>query len=346
MKNLTIKGILVVSIILSGLLQNVQAQKLEKKYNLQSNSVFMLRSTKSNVKIENNDKKTLEILYSVESEDKEETEKIKKGIHFEFETKDSIISLLTKIDESVKQMKFKIYIDVKMPSSLHLNLKNMYGSVEIDKLTSTSTLVVKYGSFKANSLMFGNTKPRTLVALAYSSGIIENTDWVQLDVAYSRLEVKNSRAVVIKSKYSKLMFDQAETIVSDSKYDNSFEIDNVKNFAVIGKYSKYEIESLSGLLDADLKYSDIHIDNVSKSFSEITAKIKYGNAKIEISENASYTIDGEAHYGKVSTPGGAKINEDRDHTHTKVKGHYGEESKNHSKVNITVKFGNIDIEKT
>jgi len=336
-----------ISILISDKLMadEIFTKKVEKSYNLKNNSYFKIYNKFGKIHIENNENNSLEIIvtFSVKAKNQEKANKFFSSVNVNFSSIDTMIQAITEFSESSNFKDFSIDYNIKMPDWLRIDLENLYGDVYISKLTSLSNLKVKYGNFKANNLIFGDKKPRTILDLSYSNGVIETTDWLKLLLSYSEIEITQSKGLIIKSKYSQVSLKRSESVVADSKYDQPYEIQSVKNFAVSGAYSRFEIEELTNLLDADLKYSDIEINKVLPNFSEIKLIVKYGNGELRFDKNGSYFINAESEYGTIEYPENESINELKDKSESKVSGRHGSNKNTKSKVKIDVKYGNVDI---
>ncbi len=76
---------------------------------------------------------------------------------------------------------------------------------------------------------------------------------------------------MVISKFSKVYVTNGSSIVSESKYD-SFEIGTLNNFVINTSYSNIKIAKLSGRFQAETKYTDVNVTNITSAFESIRVK--------------------------------------------------------------------------
>jgi hypothetical protein len=336
---------LIIFIAFSATAQDYFTKTIQKSYPVNTKIKFLVDNKYGKIHIENNtsDNIDIKVTLTAKAGNQKHADDFFNSVKINFSNSDSLIQAVTDIEKEIKVKEFSIDYDIKMPENIKLNLSNKYGDVYIDKLTAVSQISIKYGNFKANTLIFGDIKPRTYINLEYSNALFDECDWLKINSSYSKLQIHNAEGLIIKSKYSQIDIRKATFIAADSKYDQPYKIKEVRNFAITGKYSAPEIEKLGSLLDADLKYSDLSIDQVSADFSKIDLHMSYGNAEIEFSENASYSLTADSEYGSVDIPESDNVNEMSQKNESKTCGFVGKNKKSSSSVTISVRYGNVEL---
>lgn len=353
MKTNKILSLILSVLFLMALSQNSKAdnnddeftKKYHKEYALSQQSYLKIKNKFGKIHIENHDANQLiiDVVVTVEAKNQDKANDLFKKIQLTFKQTDTLIEAITNIVSSFKNKDFSIDYTVKMPKHLRIDLYNSFGDVYIQELNGKSNLKVKYGSLTANSLLFGSSKPRTYVVIEYGSANIEKCDWLKLKSSFSKVEIEESEALIIKSKFSKIEVEKSISVVADSKYDDPFEVEEADNVVLTGEYSDINLGDISNIINLNLKYTDLDIENMKINFDKIDLKLKYGNADIRIDDNASYKLDGFAKYGSIDYPSNGKITKNSERTESKYFGTIGIEKNPKSLIKIESKYANVDL---
>ena len=321
-----------------------------KEFKANDNTELTIQNKYGKVDVKNWDKNsiTIDVIITVEHSDQEKAERILSYIDVEFEESGNKVKAITRFDDKFEKFwrgrkKFSIDYTVNMPKNLKLNLSNKYGSVFINEITGRANIEVKYGSLKANKIIWDNTKPLSQVTLGYSNGSIEECKWLRLNIKYSKIEIEESKALVIISKYcSKVHINKSSSIVSESKYD-SYQIGHITNFVSMSGYTSYNIEQVDKKIDLETRYGSCKINYVPENFESIKIDSKYTDITIGIDPDASYHLKGEAEYAKIHYPEGGRVSFISENNEMSVSGFVGKDENTKSKVVIYTKYGNIRL---
>lgn len=345
-------------LILSLFLNYVSAQKAEltkeynKEYGVTENTKLILENKFGNVDIKDWDQKkiTIDVLVTVEHSNKATAEKLLEYITVDFNQAGDEITAKTVFDEKLNReswsrgkdgKKFSINYTVNMPRDLKLDLSNKYGDTFINELTGEALIEVKYGNLKANKIMRGNVEPLSKVILKYGKGSIEEADWLTLEVKYCHhFELNRATALVIMSGYSKVFVDKASSIVVDSKYDN-FTLGEVNNFVAESGYTGYAFDMVKNKLILNSKYGNCEVSTIPKTFEKIEVDSKYGTIKLGIEAGASYQLNGEAGYGKITYPSTGRVSKISSTNSTTVDGVVGTDPSPKATVKVFTKYGSV-----
>ena len=321
------------------------SKKYNKEYTVTETSYYKLINKFGKVHIEtnNSDKLQIEVTVFVEAKNQGAANTIFDKIVITFTQIDTLIQSITNITSTIQNAEFHIDYLVKMPKNLRISLNNSFGDTYIQELTAKSEIEIKYGNLKADRMFFGDSKPRTMIDIAYGRASIDACDWLKLKVSFSELEIGSSEALVIKSKFSKIDINHAISVVADSKYDDPFNIDNVTNFVYTGEYSDVNIGNLLDMAEISAKYSDIDIERIGDKFTKLNISINYGNADIGVVSGSSFQIDAFAQYGSIDYPDEFKLSKSTERTELKLSGTVGADKKTPSIIKIDAKYADIDF---
>jgi hypothetical protein len=324
-----------------------------KAYDVNESTRLEIINKYGNVDIKDWDKKSIsvevEVKATVSNENK--AQNILDNIDVVFSESGCVISVETRFGKELSNAfklwdgsgrKFEINYNVYMPADVPLNLYNKYGSIFINELSSTSNIDVKYGTLKANKIIHNDEKPLTQIDIAYSDATIEECKFCKIDIKYSKLQISVSKALAVVSKYSKVYIDEGTSVVSSSKYD-TYRIGKIHNLVAEAAYTNYKINEIKNKLQSESKYSDFRVDYMPAGFDKITIDSKYGNYKVSIDKDASYSIEGYAKYADIHYPENDQVNKIKDNNELKVKGFVGSDNNSGSSVKINTSYATVRL---
>lgn len=332
--------------------QNETKKEFHQEYKTNQNTVLTLDNKYGDMDLKNWDKDMIQIdvVITVENTSQEKAERLMSYINVEFSVEGDAISAITVFDDKFNATStwrddnnLSIDYTVLMPKDIQLNLSDKYGDVFINEITGRATIAVKYGKLKANRIIRGNEKPLTEIDLGYSDASIEESDWLKITMKYSTLNMNTSGAIVVLSKFSKIYVDECSSIVIDGKYD-VYRFGKLSNLVAVGAYSNFEIAEIREKLNMQTEYTDCKVDYIPTTFTSIDIDTKYGGFRIGIDPNASYQLDGQADYAKISYPDVGKVSRIVENSSMQVNGVVGREPNPAPTVKIITKYGGIKLD--
>ncbi len=328
-------------------------KEIRGSYEIKEGTNLTLENKYGNIDLRNWEKNSVDVTVQIKLFDvsEQKAQEILKMINIVQLTEGNNIIYRTEFDEDFGKSlmnnngdkKFEINYIVNMPQTLPVNVTNKYGNVFIDKLSATSTITVKYGKLKANSIASSSNDNLTQIYLAYSDGNIELCSWLKTEIKYSKLEINESKALVIVSKYSKLFLERGSSLVAQAKYDE-YQIGTVANFVVQADYCNFRFKSIGKKLNSETSYSDVKIAYMPPSFESVNITNRYGAYHIAIEDGASYNLKGISKYGDISYPKTGKVSRFQETTELNVDGYVGSNANSKSKVTIDTKYGSVNLQ--
>lgn len=329
-----------------------------EEYDVNKETVLVISNKYGNVDVTNwgQDRVSIDVTVNVDHKNEDQARELLDDIIVNINKQDNRIEAITDFDRNFSRSgglfdfgkdskEFTINYNVKIPRYINMELENKYGDVFINEITGHADIAVKYGNFKANKILRDNSKPLSHVNLAYSNGNIGEVNWLKLTLKYTpnNCKIEKAKAIIAVTKYSKLSVEEASSIVCESKYDN-YRLGTLSNLVCEAKYTDFRIDEIKKKLDLTSKYGDFTINNVPVNFEKIKVDNKYGKVDIEIAEDASYNLQGEAEYADIDFPDSGKVSRIEKNTEMKVSGRVGKDGNPKSEVNITTKYGNVELE--
>jgi hypothetical protein len=284
----------------------------------------------------------------VKNSSEEKAQKMLAQINVNFTTEGSSVKAETVFEDKFRSNngdnEFEINYTVQMPKDLDLELSNKYGQAFIDEISGHAQLELKYGKLTVNKLSRGNVKPLNTVSLAYASGsTISECSWLKADIKYSSLAIEKAKAFVGYTSYMELSIDEASSVVIEGKYDK-YSFGKLSNLVVNSSYSDITADELSKKLETDTRYTNCKIDYMPPTFESVNVEASYGTYKIGLDEKASYELNGEASYGKISFHDSGKVSRIQESNSMKVYGRVGSDENPLATVNVNTRYAGVKLD--
>lgn len=357
MKQITFKIFLLTASML--LAFNLQAEEKEefskvvqKEFSINSNSNLEINNKYGDVHIQNWDQNSFKIVVkiTVDVRDKKQADNLLEMLNIVFVQDGDHISVTTKISDDFGKgqgwlghngKKFSIDYTVNMPKNNALKVSNKYGNIFINEMRGFVDIDLKYGDMNINKLTRGDEKPMNQIVMAYSKANITECNWVKLQVSYSKIDIERSKALILLSKYSKGDLGRTSSLVGDNSYD-TYQVGDLANLVIEGKYSNFMINSVSKKVDVNIKYTDLKVNMVPKTFESIEVDNQYGKVNLGIEPGASYRLNGEAKYTNIEYPTeNARLNRISENTRLSLNGTIGNDPK--ATVRVNTQYGGVKL---
>ena len=224
---------------------------------------------------------------------------------------------------------------VKVPNDVYMDLETRYGDITLDEVRRKLNVDIKYGDFKADSLLtenfldnhirvqFGNVNidyvKKFILRLDYGEAKINKCEYVDGILKYSKIYITDVNDAMLENKYS------------DSRIEKAFKARFVNT-----AYSDLKVSNCTNMLSAKMRYSDLSATMTSDS-PIVDIDGQYSDAVLYINEGASFYYDLESTYSDIIFKG--FFDKDRIGGH----GTYGNGEP--GRLDITTKYGDVKIYK-
>jgi hypothetical protein len=326
-----------------------EKKNIHKEFTPNELSLLDINNKFGNITVKDwdNNNATVDIEIIVKAQNPEKAQKILSLIDVEYTDADNIFKFVTKMDESVTKnsspkSEFKVNYVVNMPRNLKLNIDNRFGDVFVNEIHGKSNISVKFGSLRAEKLIFDDSKPLSRITVSYGDCSIEKTSWMTLISSYSNSVIKEATALVIVSRYSDVSVNKANSIVSEAKYDN-YRLGALNNLNVKAKYTDFKIERINRKLDFEIKYGDCEVKQTSADFESVTINAEYADIDLYMPASASYQLNAGIEFGEIELPKNANLEKHNSVTSAKVTGVVGPDAGTKAIVTINCSFGDIEL---
>lgn len=336
---------------------NEVSRSFEKSFPLTGHAKLEIDNRYGNIDIRNWEKDEISVSVNVivTHSNRETADRQLSYINIGFSQEENSIKAITTIDQRIGRMSSRwfsqgedgpgisINYTVYAPKDSDLLLNHRYGDIFINEATGHTFIDLRYGNLQANHIIRDNTRPLSEINLSYSTKAnITNAEWLKINMKYSDLTVEQCRALVVSSSYSKLRVDQASSIVAETRY-GEFNLGYISNLVSEGAYTNYSVKELENTLDIESRYGNVRVDEIATDFSKIRFNSSYGNIRAGMDKNASYRIESSASYGTVSIPSSDRVNRTGSGNQSAISGIVGREQNPSSIVEITTRYGNVNL---
>ena len=349
--NILLLGVLLGLIPVLTSAQNQVTKEYHEEYATADYSKLILHNKYGNVDIQNWDspKIKIDVIVKVKHSNEEKAQKLLDQIKVRFSTEGKSVKAETVFEDRFKSNngnnEFEINYAVQIPKDLDLELSNKYGHAFLDELSGHAQIEIRYGKLTVNKLTRGQVKPLNTVSLAYASGSsIGECSWLKANIKSSGLDIEKAKAFVGYTSYMKLSIDEASSVVIEGKYDG-YKFGKLSNLVVNSSYSDIEVDELSKKLEADTRYSQCKIEYMPPSFESVNIEAGYGGYKIGLDEDASYELDAETSYGKISYhDSGGRVSRIQESNRMEVYGRVGPDENPSATVNVNTRYAGVKLD--
>lgn len=332
---------------------------IEKSFSITSDGTSELSSRYGKMEVKTWDKNEVKIKVDivVDASSEQKAEKVFDLVDIEFESSNDFVSAVTDIEHHKGNHKFKIYYEAYIPKTNNLNATMKYGTLHVEELLGKADITVKYGHFQLEAI-----GDQSKIYLAYSNGTcqVENAKDLEVSASYSRIHIEKAEDIQLSAKYTKdLVIERANSVVGSVKYSNleaeklneirieagysNFKLGKLEDVHIRANYSNFRVEAVKNVLDVELGYNGMKIEEVGANINYVNLVGKYANFEIEKMRATDYQLDISARYGSVNVPDGIQIvDRDKGNTSLEMKGYMGNPDAK-SKVKADMSYGNFKM---
>ena len=228
-----------------------------------------------------------------------------------------------------------IKYNVKVPKDVLMDLDTSYGDITIDEVREKLKAVLKYGDFKADSILIDDIVKNS-IEVKFGNINIDYVNNVAMWLEYGDAKINTCDYIDGTLKYSKIIITDLNHSHMELKYSDARIEKANKVLFVNTAYSDIKVRNVTNMLDINMKYSDLSATVTSlKPIIDIDGQ--YSDVTLYLNENASFDYNLQASYGDITFKGFF------DTKSIGGQGHYGDGER--GLLDITTKYGDVDIRK-
>lgn len=322
-------------------------KSFDGKYAVKAGDQLTIENKYGDIEIKNweVDSVVIKATITAHTSSESKAESLFKGIEINMDQIGETIMAFTEMQKNFKTgNKFSIDYEVFMPEYIQISLNNKFGDIYINTVRAKTNINLSYGNLLAEKFLYPNEKPLSSINLSYAKATINECNRTKLTLKYSKMNIGTSETLVVVSRFSKLHLDNNISLIADSKYD-AFSVMNTESVLISkGQYSDIKIDNVSRSLDLNLRYGNCKVANVASDFESINIDNQYVPSRITIAEGASYMLEAETKYCGISYPSDSQvILEEKDNSESKIKVRVGNSDSPTSRVSVISRYGNISL---
>ena len=282
--------------------QGIEKVFFDKNFPVQSMANLIINQETGSITCENWDKNEISVKLTavVETNDQEKAEQEFNRVIWNITGNRKEVSVNCKLAPK-RNNKNKISVHLKleifMPRQVNLDLKQKYGDAFVATVDGTANITSEYGSINVNALNAAENKFK----VDYGKGHINHFESGDIYINYSGFSLYSTKKADMSSKYSKIKINNAGTLQLELE-GGTVNIDSVGRFEGTVKYSTINIKELANTMSLNTSYGNVSVSLIHNGFEELSVINKYGTVNLNISENATYSIDAEMEYCTLNYP--------------------------------------------
>lgn len=319
-----------------------QVKKIHKSWPIGKVFTMAVENKFGNISFINNRDDSVTIDVSVDTDmDSHTAYRIADKIDFEFSFESGKIDARTIFNESFRSNEnFTINYIINIPTDKNLEVNNKYGNITLDNLNANGNFEVAYGNIMGNSLKAPDEE-KIRLDLRYGNATFENVNRLMGTISYSKLRTTNIDEADLETRYSTIFAETCNEMFANSRYDN-YTLLKVQRVKTDSKFTDWKIDQATLSAEFITEYGDIKIRKVPANFEKVILQNRYGNVRIGIAEDASYSLKSESFYCNVDFPDTKPMKYIKDNNHTSIEAFIGAKKTN-SKVIIESHYGKVDL---
>lgn len=317
---------------------------ISKQFNVKNGDKLIVDNRFGKVQCVNSDKDELSIRVNitVTAHNEEEAGKYFNRINIDINQNGPVITAKTSLSENHSaSSNFSIDYEVNMPAYMDLTIDNKFGDIFINELAGKGDIEVSYGNIDINKLINSDN----LVQVKFGQGRIGWMKGAVVNLSYSKLDLDYSGSMRLNSKYSDLAAGQIISLNCDFEGGNL----SLTNSSVIecrSKFSQISVGKLDKSVTLNSQYGNFDVDAIAPEFTNIDVRNRFGQISLNISGDASYTLDASMQFCDLDYPNhNAHMTEvDVNPTSKTYKGTIGQADHPAATVTIDSQYGGVSIE--
>ncbi|MCF6171297.1 MAG: DUF4097 domain-containing protein [Bacteroidales bacterium] len=349
----TLKTVISITILLfltTGQLNRLVAQQQNKKviyennFDINSNASLVVNQEFGKMVCSNWDKETISVKVTArwKTGDASKAQKMidKVELHVRGDHDQVVVFCKPGKQGSNENNKLSLEIEIFMPKSINLRVKQKFGFTFIETVDGTTDISCEYGTLNINKLNNNENKIR----LAFGDGSVQHLTAGNIKISYSGFEMKTAGNISVRSEYSDINITQKVRVLRINLEGGNLEAGKVAELMLEAKYANVEIDELSLSMEAETAYGSVVVDFVSPGFQKVSIQNRYGSVELGIDPAAVYAFEAESTFGEIEFPESQAKFSYRKKTNSgaSFKGVIGQ-GKTRSEVSIENHFGQVSI---
>ncbi len=347
--------LLIPTLLLAGNPQNkfkyTKEKIIKREYSVNPDAMLRIKNSFGNVDIStwNQNKTVIEVLIKTRSNNEDNAQQRLNEIRIELTASPSLVTAKTIFEKQKKTWSWwgskkanssiEIHYKIKIPETNAININNDYGTISLTKLKGKATLRCDYGQLiigellaNDNVLNFDYTQKSTIAFMKsgvikadYSGFTIEEAERLTLSANHTQSEIQKVIKLTYACDYGKITIGTAQTVSGK------------------GDYIPIHIKTITGSLALNANYGSIKIDELTKTFSNVSISSDYTNVKIGFSPETAFTFNVHLIYADLKGKDNLTISKSNEHNRNRnFIGYFNDQSSNRT-ITVDSEYGTVTL---
>lgn len=260
---------------------------------------------------------------------------------------------------NTNNLSYEIRYVANIPKSVNVAVNHMYGNVQLPDMTNNVVTDIKYGHLNVG-YMTGNTNRMTSrygninadgvisgkenkIDIKYGNVAIGDVSGLlTMDMGYGVATMGDVKELKMNSAYSKFQIGDVGKMSLSTKYD-TYITGAVRSLNCGAAYSTFKIDEIKDeLVIKDLKYGGLSIGKIAAGFSKIDLSGAYININLAFEKPIACEFDLATEYGNINL-GPLESYTNHSLNDIKIKKRSGTAGSGKGKLNVVLRYGNLNI---
>ena len=333
--------------------KHTKEKSIHKEYNVSNNAILRVDNSYGNIDIVtwNENRIVIDVLIRTNGNNEEKVQKKLESIEVEFSASSSEVSAQTRFRDKKSSwnlwgnknnnVKMEINYTIKMPRNGRVDLRNDYGSINLNELDGHAKISCDYGQINIGKLMSDNndldfdyTKNSNIgymkagnINADYSSFTLERTERLDLNADYTQADIHEVGEISYNNDYGKITIGKVGKLVG------------------VGDYIPLRIDQLTGSLSVNTDYGSVAIDEIMPSVKEVNISSDYAGIKLGYNANFSFDFNIELSYANLSGEEDLEVLKKDKGNHGKSYSGFHKSRNSGNIININSEYGGVSLRK-
>lgn len=280
-------------------------REINKEFNVSEGSELEISNLYGHITIKTWDKQSVHFHIEITGKSNKEiiAQELADRVDVEFKQQGRELSAKTRFNQidqrRCNNCSTTVNYTVNVPASILMELKNRFGNLYLDEVTTKFEADVEYGNIEADKLI----GPENDIEIRFGNVTIDEASQLELDMQYGKAKVNKVTDWKLESRFSNFTVGEVGRFDIDTQYDN-FKIELANTVKGEASFSNFTIQTLTERFDlTNIKYGKVKILKTTGRLKSIILNSSFTPVEVNLPANMVIQADLSAHFGKLRTNG-------------------------------------------
>jgi hypothetical protein len=327
-----------------------RSKSIEKNFTLDKDGLLEIQNSFGNVTITTWDKESVyfKITVEVTGGNDESINKRLRDVDVIFNASTSKVSARTNIDENNSMWSWikgnnrtnlKINYEVYMPVTAHLDVRNDYGTISLDKLRGSLKLRCDFGRIAIGQLLHNSND------LQFDYTKNSHIDYMRngtIKADFSTMKVYGSEKINLTGDYSTFKFESVKTLDFNTDF-STVDVEKVIEVLGRGDYSTLKFGLVIKNIDLKTDFGSIDIKKMDIGFKNVQIRTEYTKVSIGYDATSAFDFMARVEYASLKISDNLNVTRSENDYEQKLKAGYNVKANAGSTMELRSEFGTITL---